>query len=144
MIKRKKRVKMRGSHTHGWGHKKKHRGKGSKGGAGGAGIKKHRKHQLWKSGRRTGKRGFKSLAKRGLTPAARTINLNQLAGMEGKELDMRKLGYEKVLGWGEIGRPVTVKAESFSRKAEEKIKKAGGKAVSYGEPEKTEAEKKVS
>jgi len=37
--KRKKMSRLRGSHTHGWGAKKKHRGKGNKGGAGMAGTK---------------------------------------------------------------------------------------------------------
>ena len=143
MKKRKKRVKLRGSQTHGWGCKKKHRGKGSKGGAGMAGIKGHKKFKLWKGGRKTGKRGFKSLNQRGLKPSVRTINLNQLALIEGKEIDLEKLGYQKVLGWGEIKRPVSVRAMAFSKKAREKITKAGGKAVSYGAQE-TKVEEKVS
>ena len=141
---RKKRAKLRGSHTHGWGHKKKHRGKGSKGGAGMAGIKGHKKFKLWKRGKKTGKRGFKSLAQRGIRPEVRTINLNRLALIEGKEIDLEKLGYQKVLGCGEIGRPVSVKARAFSKRAEEKIRKAGGKAIVHGAQEKTKVEEKVS
>ena len=37
---RKKVVKQRGSHTHGWGSKKKHRGAGNRGGRGMAGSGK--------------------------------------------------------------------------------------------------------
>ena len=38
----------------------------------------------------------------------------------------------KVLGDGEISRPVTVKAHKFSASAREKIEHAGGKAVLVG------------
>jgi len=41
----------------------------------------------------------------------------------------RKNGYVKVLGSGEIGKSLTIKAHHFSASAKEKIEKAGGKIV---------------
>lgn len=141
--KRKKRVKQRGSHTHGWGNKKKHRGAGSRGGVGRAGIKGHHKLKFAKIGQKIGKRGFNSLSQRKIKPSVKAINLRQISMMEGKEIDLEKLGYQKVLGTGEIGRAVTVKAQSFSKRAAEKIEKAGGKVISYG-AEETEVNEEVS
>ena len=49
--KRKKNVRQRGHKTHGWGEKKKHRGKGHQGGAGMAGTGKRadsKKPSIWK------------------------------------------------------------------------------------------------
>ena len=45
-------------------------------------------------------------------------------------IDVSKAGYFKVLGKGRFPeRPVIIKAKYFSRRAEDKIKKAGGAAV---------------
>ena len=57
---RKKDVKQRGSHTHGWGSKKKHRGAGNRGGKGMASTGKRSdavKPSFWKE-RYFGKHGF--------------------------------------------------------------------------------------
>ena len=49
---------------------------------------------------------------------------------EAPVIDVTKAGYFKVLGKGRLpDQPVVVKAKFFSRKAEEKIKKAGGICV---------------
>ena len=51
-FKKKKLVKQRGSKTHGWGSKKKHRGAGNRGGKGNAGSGKRadqKKPSFWKS-----------------------------------------------------------------------------------------------
>ena len=57
---RKKVRRMRGSHTHGWGAKKKHRGAGSRGGRGQAGMLKHKKSWMLKNDpHHFGERGFK-------------------------------------------------------------------------------------
>lgn len=121
--KRKKVVKMRGSHTHGYGSKKKHRGAGSRGGRGYAGSFKHKKvHLKKKEPEHFQKRKFKSLRGKGLVPTLKTINLRDLKG--GEELP----GY-KVLAAGAVSKGVTIKASAFSEKAKEKIKAAGGSAV---------------
>ena len=72
-------------------------------------------------------RGFKSLSKveyievnvsllEKLASGKEEINLNELMG-----------GKVKVLGRGEIGKPITVKASKFSKSAKDKIEKAQGK-----------------
>lgn len=42
-------------------------------------------------------------------------------------IDVRALGYTKVLGNGAVSRPMIVKSRFVSRKAELKLKEAGGK-----------------
>ncbi|HDD46221.1 MAG TPA: 50S ribosomal protein L15, partial [Candidatus Aenigmarchaeota archaeon] len=102
MRKRKKVVKMRGSKTHGYGAKKKHRGKGSKGGKGYAGSFKHKKMMMLKYEPERIKR------KKGTTGPKRKkeikcINLYEIEKIaQGKEIDVTKMGYQKVLGRGEI------------------------------------------
>jgi large subunit ribosomal protein L15 len=46
-----------------------------------------------------------------------------------KEIDISQYGYQKILGQGKITVALTIKAGSFSKKAEEKIVAAGGKVV---------------
>ena len=142
MKKRSKRSRLRGKRTCGYGGKKKHRGKGSKGGKGMAGSGK-RAGQLrtWVfkyEPKYLGKRGFTSQKK--LKRKLKTINLSQIQdhindflkkglakkNPQGIELEIR--GY-KVLGGGNLGTldKYIIKSTSFSKKAEEKIKKAGSK-----------------
>ncbi len=132
--KRKKVVKMRGSKTHGYGSKKKHRGAGHRGGRGRAGSFKHKKLMLIKRGELVRKKGFKSLEQKGIKKGLTSINLRDLIKLVGdsKEIDVSSLGYDKVLGKGNIDKPLTVKAKFFSAKAVEKIEKAGGKAITLG------------
>jgi large subunit ribosomal protein L15 len=119
---RKKSKRAGGTKTHfgGIGGKQK-RGKGSKGGKGRAGHGKRAGHMKF---------FFKTRKKKGFTPVKtkkiKTINLSALSKMKGKEIDLTKLGYDKLLGSGKITRAITVKVKSFSKKAKEKIEKAGG------------------
>ncbi len=132
-MKRKKHVKMLGKRTHGYGSHKKHRGAGSKGGRGCAGSKKHKKTWILRYERgHLGKRGFKSLKQRNIKPVERAINLRNIEKLLEKgsmEIDLTELGYDKVLGSGEIEKPLVIKAKLFSKRAEEKIQKAGGKVA---------------
>lgn len=129
--KRKKIVKLRGSKTHGYGSKKKHRGGGSKGGRGRAGSFKHKKVLMRKLGLIENKRGFVSLKKKGIKPEVRAINLKDIVKIakDKKEIDLKELGFDKVLGKGNLEKPITIKARFFSNKAKEKIEAAGGKAI---------------
>ncbi len=134
--KRKRLVKMLGSRTHGFGSHKKHRGKGSKGGKGYAGSTGHRKTWILKyEPEHIGKRGFKSLRRRRIAPVKRSINLDELQKLAEKnknmkmEIDAEKLGYDKILGRGELTKPFVIKARYFSAKAKEKIEAASGKAI---------------
>jgi large subunit ribosomal protein L15 len=86
------------------------------------------------------------LPKRGFTNIFRTeyavVNLDRLAELGETELTIEKSvelglvkrrgGLLKVLGNGEISVAVTVHAHKFSKTAQEKIEKAGGKAIVIG------------
>jgi large subunit ribosomal protein L15 len=83
------------------------------------------------------------LPKRGFTNIFRTeytvLNLDRLAELEESELTIeffaakgllkKHEGLLKVLGNGELSKAITVHAHKFSKSAQEKIEKAGGKAI---------------
>ena len=87
------------------------------------------------------------LPKRGFTNIFRTeytvLNLDRIAEHAQEELTYEKLvalklvrkrnALVKVLGVGELTVAVTVHAHKFSKSAQEKIEKAGGKAILIGE-----------
>ncbi|MBI3610643.1 MAG: 50S ribosomal protein L15 [Nitrospirae bacterium] len=85
--------------------------------------------------RRIPKRGFTPLFRE---PAA-VVNLENLNRFDGKSavtpeqlknagLVRRSAAAVKILGQGELSKPLTIQAHQFSRSAIEKIRKAGGKA----------------
>lgn len=83
--------------------------------------------------RRIPKRGFTNPTRREYFP----VNLTDLAKLEVDEVTVELLrdrglvgrrDWVKVLGGGELGRPLSVTAHAFSKSAREKIEKAGGKA----------------
>jgi large subunit ribosomal protein L15 len=132
--------KMRGSRTHGYGRVGQHRKTGSKGKrkagrhkAGWTYVIKHEPNYF-------GKRGFTS--PQSLHDKTSIINVGQLeelADRSAKEqpekekkktvLDLNKLGYNKLLGMGNITRPLLVKIASHSEDAAKKIEKAGGQIL---------------
>lgn len=135
--KRKKLVKQRGSKTHGWGSMKKHRGAGSRGGRGMAG-----------SGKRADTKRISILKKYGQSYFGRqhgfvsrhnkvdTINVSNLDKQAEKGLIKQEQGFyvtdlqgKKLLGAGKINKKFKIKVSSFSKQAEEKIKKAGGEII---------------
>jgi large subunit ribosomal protein L15 len=86
------------------------------------------------------------LPKRGFTNIFRTeynvLNLDSLSGLTETELTLEKLaelgltkkkGLLKILGNGEITSAITIHAHKFSKSAQEKIERAGGKAIVVGE-----------
>ncbi len=152
--KRSKNVRQRGHKTHGWGSKKKHRGKGHQGGAGNAGSGKRadsKKPSYWKDPLYFGKHGFISK-----TPKVKinAINVNYLeqhlhkyvfGNLIKKEKDsyvieLSKLGYNKLLGDGQVSSKLKITAPYASKSAVEKVTEAGGEVV--GLVESKEAEKK--
>lgn len=135
----KKVRKQRGYRTHGWGSQKKHRGGGSRGGRGRGGVEKHKRLWLLKKGEKLGKSGFKSLQQRGLKKSEKSINLRDVVKLaaDKKEINLLEHGYERVLGTGDIKKPLKVKARHFSAKAKDKIECAGGKVIVYGAAEDT-------
>ena len=145
MIRRRKKVrKLRGSHTHGWGCKKKHRGGGHKGGRGMAGTGKRKKTKwTWVikyMPDHLGKRGFhrpKAVQREIVAVNLKFIDehLDELMQMgiayeeNGKIVVDTTQFADKVLGTGKLTKPLVIKAYAFSPKAQEKIREAGGEAV---------------
>ncbi|MBW2983700.1 50S ribosomal protein L15 [Candidatus Woesearchaeota archaeon] len=141
--KKKKKVRQRGSMTHGWGAKKKHRGAGNRGGKGMAGSGKKAdqlKPSLWKNKKYFGKYGFK---KKGIKVEISPINIVLLeekiasleaSGKASKEsevyvVDLEKLGYNKLLGGGKATKKFKITVPYASKGAIEKIKSAGGEVI---------------
>lgn len=140
--KRSKRSRIRGRRTCGYGARKKHRGKGSKAGRGMAGTgKRAGQKKAWILRYRPsylGKKGFTSMRK--LKRKVRVINISQIQEQvdsflkkglakktpEGIELELK--GY-KILAGGDLKDKFIIKATSFSKKVEEKIKKSGSKIL---------------
>ena len=88
-----------------------------------------------------GKRGFKP--SRSLGKEINVINVGDLEGLAerlaiegrlemrgGKALiDLDKLGYDKLLGEGNVTKPILVKVTSLSEGAAKKIEEAGGQVL---------------
>ena len=134
--------RQRGSRTHGWGQIGQHRAGGGRGGHGKAGLDKHKwtyviKHDptYWE------KKGFVST--RTLGRKVNVINVGKLDDLADKLesekklerknkkifLDLESLGYDKLLGTGEIIKPMLVKVASYSEAASRKLEEAGGQIL---------------
>lgn len=137
---RKSRSK-RGSRTQGGGSARNRRHSGHKGGKGLAGSHKHKWMEInRKDPLHFGKHGFERPPK--LQQRDETINVGELdeyadellerglAERDGDEIviDASSLNFDKVLGKGRVTRPLTVIADNFSKTAERKIEKSGGRA----------------
>ena len=124
--KRKKVSRMKATRYHGHAMKK-HKGKGSHGGKGMAGTGKRadqKKTWIVKYKKNYFGRKAKQAVKR-----LKQINVDELEKFvqgDKKEINLPKY---KILGRGEIKQSLTVKADSFSKQAKEKIEKAGGKTI---------------
>lgn len=140
--KRKKNSRQRGSWTHGWGEKKKHRGAGHRGGRGMSGSGKRadqKKPSIWKE-RYFGKLGFKF---KGAKEDIKPVNIKDIETKIEKfvasklavekngvyEIDVTKLGFNKVLGTGKLSKKLKVHSPMFSEKAKIKITESGGEAI---------------
>ena len=140
--KRKKNSRQRGSKTHGWGSMKKHRGAGNRGGRGMAGTGKRGdtiKPRIWDK-KYFGKSGFK---KKNIKMKINAISIcyleeklnsllrKKLISKEGDLylVDMRKIGFNKLLSQGKVLNKFKIKVDCASKKAVEKIKNGGGEIV---------------
>ncbi len=130
--------KFRGSRTHGRG-KKAGRGAGLRGGRGNAGLHKHKWISIVKyNPDYFGHHGFKR--PQSVVTGKVTLNLSdveQALPMLSKDgfavekdgkwtVDLTKMGVDKLLGSGQVTKPLSVKVVEASAKAEQKLKKAGG------------------
>ena len=135
---KKKSKKLRGSKTHGWGFKKRHRGKGHQGGhglKGGSGKRGQQRKTYWDA------LHIKVLGRKSMRPnrnktAIKTINLSELVLNLDKfsiksgdvyTIDLTKLGYTKLLSRGKVVCKLNIICSMFSKSAKEKIEAAGGK-----------------
>lgn len=147
--KRKKVNKYRGHTTHGGGHRKKRRGAGSRGGRGNAGTGKRAGHKKAGISRKLGAHGFTS--KR--VTRGKAINAGHFTAEKVEKLvssgkivregdhylvDLKKMGYGKLLSTGNTKLKLKITVPSCSQKAEEKIKAAGGEVVSSENVKKSE------
>ena len=149
-FKRKKVTKMRGSKTHGWGSKKKHRGSGNRGGKGMAGTgKRGDQKKTWiikKYGLENyfGKKGF---VRRRAKKETKIINVGllnkildelvekKLVKLENNfyVVDLKKIGYDKLLSIGNVDKKIKIISGKVSKRAAEKILNAGGDILVKGE-----------
>ncbi len=128
--------KQRGSRYCGWGQIGQHRASGSRGGVGGAGKHKHFYMRTNKEEpTHFGHEQFHALRKSDISKWVNIQNLNELVKYsEVKEdgkvtLDLNKLGYEKLLGRGNIGSAFTILVKKASNSAKDKITAAGGEVL---------------
>ena len=124
--------KTRGSRTQGYGRIGQHRKSGSQG------YRKAGRHKHTWSFVTTyepnafGKHGFTS--PQSLHRNTNVINLAKLEALSAEKeglviIDLTSLGYVKLLGAGKLTKPLTVKVQSCSKTAAEKIEQAGGKIL---------------
>ena len=129
--KRKKKSRMRGSHTHGRGFKKKARGSGHRGGVGmaGSGKRGDQKKTLVLNLYGNDYFGKSKTLRRPVKIKLKSINLREIQQKFGKDEKSLNLKGYKVLGEGELTMPLKITASAASESAIEKVKKAGGEIV---------------
>jgi len=143
--KRKKKVKQRGTKTHGWGAMKKHRGAGSRGGRGMAGTGKRgdaNKPRIWKDKKYFGKHGFTSkgygVPSINVSDIEKDIDEFIKKGLAKDEkgvfvVNLADLGYEKLLGKNKVTKKFKITALKATKKAIEKVKNSNGEVIILSE-----------
>jgi len=137
--KRKKAIKLRGHHTHGYGSKKKHRGSGHQGGVGMAGTGKkadQKKTMIWKDKKYFGRHGFdsKNTVKIKYTNLFYIETHLDLLIKEGKarkegnvyHINLKDLGCNKLLGSGIVTKVYNITTDFATASAIEKVQTAKG------------------
>lgn len=139
----KKSRKMHGYRNRGWGSIGQHRKSGSRGGRGAVGMHKHKWSWVLKYFRDWyGKKGFTPRRPEHIEEV-RVINLKELDELVAKlvssgqavyeerrvVINLAEMGVTKLLGEGEITRPVKVIVHKASESAVKKIEDAGGIVV---------------
>ena len=129
-----------GSRTRGRGHKK-GRGAGLRGGRGNAGCHKTKRIMYERVGRVWGRHGFKR--PQTVVMANNAINLKFIeektsewveqgnASKKGKvvSIDLKEMGYDKLLGTGVPSQAYKITISAASAKAVEKVEAAGGEVI---------------
>jgi large subunit ribosomal protein L15 len=136
---RKKNSRHRGSWTHGWGEKKKHRGAGSRGGRGNAGSGKRgdaKKPSYWKIKNFVGKHGFTNPTTKMVTTITLSVlasNIEQfvVAGHAIKsgstyKINLADIGVDKLLGTGTSAYTFEIVTQYATAGAIKKVEEKGG------------------
>ena len=129
--------RQRGTRYCGWGQIGQHRQSGSRGGVGQAGKHKH----FWirtviEEPDHFGHDSTKSMRQNRLTRSINLRDVNDLIARfgstdeHGKQiLDLRSIGYDKLLGGGTLLKPIVVQVAKVSATAKQKVDLAGGEIV---------------
>jgi large subunit ribosomal protein L15 len=130
--------RYRGSRYCGWGQIGQHRQSGSRGGVGNAGKHKH----LWIRTviEEPDRFGHASINSHNLNVVSHWINVRDLDSLiqedESKKnskgqyiLDLNSLGYDKLLGGGQVSSKFEVRINRISEKAREKVEGSGGEVA---------------
>ncbi len=138
--KKRKVRKKRGSRTHGYGQVGQHRGGGQRGGHGKVGFHKHKwTYTIKYDPDRFAKHGFKPYRRKEVI-AINVGKLDEQIGMlmeskqakktkSGIKVDLKSLGYDKLLAKGHVTHPFIVQVDSWTSSAAKKIEEAGGKIL---------------
>lgn len=143
--KRKKNSRLSGSHTHGWGAMKKHRGSGNKGGAGRAGSGKRadsKKPSTWKN-RLFGKYGFVSKGTYKDQSAINILTLEQslpsliaakkvTVSKDVYTINLKDVGVAKLLSRGKATHKFSITCSEATPRAIERVEAAGGTVIQEG------------
>lgn len=140
VVRREKKVRrQRGSRLYGWGQVGQHRKSGMRGGFGRAGLHKHKWSWTVKYGKEIfGKYGF--VRPSAVSRSLKSINVGSLETLiqrnilekdeKGRAiLDLKRFGYDKLLGSGKINFPIVVKTSHASELAKKKVAEAGGEII---------------
>jgi large subunit ribosomal protein L15 len=136
--KRKKISRYRGTGTHGGGARKKRKKSGHKGGFGMAGSGKRADHKKTLITKLYGNsyfgkqgvtsRGTKRDKRKRINLSDIGLNLEKYGKKKGDAWHIDLKGY-KILGEGEVGKKLIIKAHEASQSAVEKVKKLGGEII---------------
>ena len=138
--------KFRGSRNHGWGQVGQHRASGHKGGLGQSGMLKHHFSSMLKDDPKHFGHGGNNPPRTKypiIKKWASVRDLDDLYLKSGKQendkkiLDLTALGFDKLLGGGQVKNAFSIKIGQFTSKAEEKVKNAGGELLNITEKEPT-------
>ena len=128
--------KLRGSRNHGWGQVGQHRASGHKGGLGQSGMLKHHFSSMLKDDPDHFGHGSNNPPTRNIIKKWVGVrDLDDLYLQSGKQesgkkiLDLKALGFDKLLGGGQVKNAYSIKIDQFTSKAEEKVKTAGGELL---------------
>ena len=128
--------KFRGSRNHGWGQVGQHRASGHKGGLGQSGMLKHHFSSMLKDDPDHFGHGSNNPPTRNIIKKwAGVRDLDDLYLQYGKQengkktLDLKALGFDKLLGGGQVKNAYSIKIDQFTSKAEDKVKTAGGELL---------------